>query len=56
MSNIVTRIKYYGYILALAAALDMGIATIADRAQHPTLTETQVFSRIPQTFFWDFSL
>lgn len=41
-------------IIFLAAVLNLGVTNTIDAFKHPKLTRTELFLRIPQTYFWDF--
>lgn len=42
-------------VILLVCVLNISITTGVDRFKHDHLTEVQLFKRIPQTFWWNFS-
>lgn len=50
------KIKYLSAItlLLFIIVINLAITTTIYRFKNPTLTQTQLTLKIPQTFFWDF--
>lgn len=42
-------------LLFFVAILNLSITTLINQLLHDNLTQTQIFKRIPHSFFWDFT-